>query len=281
MAVDNDIPGVEVFGRGRGSFTLPAGYVDKEGALHDTVCLREMTGVEEDILDDDMLTATERMSRVLSACIESVGEIDDEGLIRRIVRGKLSGAEGLPITCTDRLALMFFLRIVTLGQVYHLTEPQRKCPFCEHMQPTLHIDLNTIEIPKVENPDRRRVKIRLPRSGQEVVLRVLDGSDEAAVAHLTASTKDVRSLALVARVDSIDGEPIDNSKASLSKIKALPKLDRQRIFKIYNRIEGSIDTSIEMTCKNPACKKDFSSEIDMGQLFSVPQEEDSEELEWL
>ena len=281
MGVDNDIPGVEVFGRGRGTFTLPAGFVDAEGQLHDSVCVREMTGVEEDILDDDMLTASERMSRVLSLCIESIGDVRDEKLIGRIVRGRTSQDEGLPITCTDRLALMFFLRIVTLGKVYHLTEEQRKCPFCDQMLPTMHIDLGAIEIPKVENPSRRRVRVKLPRSGKTAILRVLNGSDEEAVSRLTTSTKDIRSLALVARVDSLDDEKIDNSKASLSKIKALPKLDRQRIFKVYNRIEGSIDTSIEMTCKNPACAKDFTSEIDMGQLFTVPQEEDSEELEWL
>ena len=63
-----DIPGVEIFGKGRGNYTLPCGYVDPTGTVHNDIYLREMTGTEDDILDDNDLVVNERISRVLTAC---------------------------------------------------------------------------------------------------------------------------------------------------------------------------------------------------------------------
>ena len=45
MAAQNNIPDLQVFGKGRGDFKLPYGYVDGEGRVFNRVYLREMTGV--------------------------------------------------------------------------------------------------------------------------------------------------------------------------------------------------------------------------------------------
>ena len=63
MSINNDIPGVEIFGKGRMEFELPCGYVDAAGTVHNTIILKEMTGIEEDIMDDDKVSVTTRITR--------------------------------------------------------------------------------------------------------------------------------------------------------------------------------------------------------------------------
>jgi len=65
----NNIPDLEVFGRGRGDFQLPYGYIDGAGRVFNRVYLREMTGVEDDIMGDNDLNVSERMTGVITNCI--------------------------------------------------------------------------------------------------------------------------------------------------------------------------------------------------------------------
>ena len=48
MAGITDVQGVEVFGKGRGSFRLPCGYVDPSGKAHRTIVMREVSGDDSD-----------------------------------------------------------------------------------------------------------------------------------------------------------------------------------------------------------------------------------------
>ena len=117
MAGLADIPGVEIHGKGAREFTLPVGYVDIAGKVHDTIVLHEMTGVEDDMLGNDDLSIGERVSNVLSSCIDKLGDLEDKEMIRRAVSDDLEG-KGYPITEQDRIAAMIFLRRVTIGDLY-------------------------------------------------------------------------------------------------------------------------------------------------------------------
>jgi hypothetical protein len=51
VASHNNIPDLQIFGKGRGDFRLPSGYVDKDGRVFNHIYLKEMTGVEDDIME--------------------------------------------------------------------------------------------------------------------------------------------------------------------------------------------------------------------------------------
>jgi hypothetical protein len=194
---------VEVFGKGRGEYTLPCGYVDAEGKVHRKVILREMSGEEEDLMDDDEVSVSERHSRILAACCEKLGTVDDKKIIGSAISDTLE--RGLPITSSDRIAMLLYLRRCSVGEVYKFS---RRCPRCGYMNKGKILDLRTIEITYVdeERAAKRRVEVELPRSGKKVILRVLSAATEVPVVDLRPNQKDLRSVAILARIDTLDGE---------------------------------------------------------------------------
>lgn len=290
MPIDHNIPGVEVYGKGMGEYTLPGGYIqyvdgDPENVIvHKQVIMREMTGEEEDIMDEDALTTTERISQILAMCIEKLGTITDKKLIYRAVRAELNEGEGLPLSNQDRMAAMLFLRRVSNGDRYHLTKHQRICPYCKHVQIPKHMDLHTmIKITPAKHPTKRQVRFSL-ESGAIAIIRVIDAKGEATLVKLKPTTRALRSLAILPRLVSVDGKELpEDPVEGLKIVKALPVRDREKIRKVYKMIEGNVDTDLEMTCENAACAMPFVKTLDIGQVFFSPPEDkiEEDELEWV
>jgi len=287
VSADHDIPGVVAYGKGRGEYTLPCGYVDGAGKVHNTIILRETTGAEEDILDDDQLSTTERITRVLSGCCERLGEITDKGLIQRAIGDRLEKDEGLPCSQADRMAMMLFLRRTTNGDRYHLPEAQRTCPHCKGKNNPMHVDLDKdIEIKHAKDPTKRRVQFKLPRKGLLAVMRVLSASGEESLTKLMRGNnrKNLRTLAILARLESIGDTNLraDDFK-SVDLVKRLSSVDRNYIREVYNKVEGAIDTELEISCEKVACGLEWKTEIDIGQVFFSPQavEITEADLEWI
>lgn len=286
MGADHDIPGVIAFGKGRGDYQLPCGYVDAEGKVHNTVIIRETTGHEEDILDDDQLSTTERITRVLSSCCEKLGDITDKGLISRAVGDKLGESEGVALSQADRMAMMLFLRRTTNGDRYNLPDTQRVCPYCKGKNNPMHVDLHTdITIKYAKDPSKRRVRFTLPRRGEKAVLRVLSARGEEKLTKLMRgkNKKDLRSLAILARLEKIGDVTLREDFKSVDTVRKLSSVDRNFIREVYNKIEGAIDTELEMTCEKIACGREWKTEIDIGQVFFSPQDVKITEadLEWI
>ena len=286
MSADHDIAGVVAYGKGRGDYQLPCGYVDAEGTVHNIVILRELTGVEEDILDDDNLTTSTRITDILSQCCKKLGAIEDPGLIRRAIGDTLKDGEGLPVSQADRMALMLFLRRTTNGDRYKLPESQRICPYCQHKNIDKHIDLHTLEVTYSKNPAKRRVRFDLPGRGEKAILRVLSAGGEEALSKLMRgqSKKGLRSLAILARLEQVGETKLSyDDRKSLEFVKALSQPDRARIRDVYNKVEGAIDTELEMTCEKLSCSRDWKTDIDIGQVFFLPQAAKITEadLEWI
>ena len=276
MTVDHDVPGLEVFGHSRESFKMPCGYVDVSGVVHNEIILREMTGEEEDMMDDDNLVVTERITGILASCCLKIGNVEDADTIRDIISGEIK--DGLPFTGADRLAMLLFLRRVSVGDTYKF---EQKCPHCDALNKNRAVRLDELEIKYVARPDKRKVKVTLPRSKKEVVLKVLTGVDEVKITQLKAE-KDIRSLAMIARIESINGEAlVRNPRANLPILKQLPLIDRQYLRRVYDMMEGSVDTDIEVRCSK--CQKDFVFELDLGQVFFSPQVESvlPDTVEWM
>ena len=273
-----DIPGVEIHGKGVRDFLLPVGYVDGEGTVHDTIILREMTGVEDDMLGNDDLPIGERVSNVLSACAVKLGNIEDPDTIRKAVSDELD--VGLPITEQDRIAAMIFLRRVSIGDLYKF---ERRCPRCSTLAENRAADLRTLKIEKCEHPQKRRVKVKLPRSKQDAVVKVLTAKDSISIGRLRPTQKDLKSLALVARIETIDSQPLGPPRVALEKIKTLPQRDRNYIRQVYNAMEAFVETEIDVECRNPLCQAQWKFPLDVGQGFFLDLEGklSGEDLNWL
>ncbi len=298
-----DVPGVEVFGKGRGVYDLPCGYVDGEGKTHRTVELRELTGTEEDMMDDDEVPTTQRTSNVLAACCTRIGDVTDPATIEAAIGDTLK--VGKPLTSTDRIAMLIFLRRVSVGDVYKF---ERRCPRCGHVNKNKTLDLRTIEITRVpeERVAKRRVEVKLPRSGRKAIVCVLTGGAESKITGLRLNQKDLRSMAILARLESLEVDQaapegvsdaehaksgkttrmqlMDDPQTSLVAVKALPKADRNYLREVYNAMEADVDTSVEVSCDGRLCNAEFEFPLDLGQTFfsnAGAEPVSAEGLNWL
>lgn len=287
MSINNDIPDLDVFGKGRGDFRLPCGYVDPKGKVFNHVYLREMTGVEDDILDDDELNVSERMTKVITNCIEKISSgsteqpntIEDKAIIGAAVGDTLKA--GMPFSIPDRMATLLFIRRLSVGDVYKF---DRKCPECGKASKNKQVDLSTLKIIYCKDASKRRVKVTLPRSKKVAVLKVLSASGERRVAEMRPTQKDVKTAAILARLDSIDDKPLSgDDKKDMDLVKSLPVVDRRVLISTFNVMEGSIETEIEVKCNSAACGAEFSFDLDLGQVFFSNQgrEVTAEDLNWL
>lgn len=277
-----DVPGVEVFGKGRGEYELPCGFVDENGKVFKKAILREMTGAEEDMMDDDSIPRHVRTTNVLTECIDQLGNLTDKAKIRDVVADEVKLGKG--ITSTDRIALMVFLRRTSLGDIYKF---ERRCP-CprQHLCKNRSLDLRTIDIKPVpeDRVGKRRVEVTLPRSSKKVILRVMTAKSEAPLVALRPTSKDLRSVAITARVESIDGQVLDDPRVAIDMVKALTQADREYIRSVYDKMEADVDTSVEVQCDHPMCAAEFSFPLELGQSFFSNGEEDGateKELRWL
>ena len=280
MAGLTDIPGVEIHGKGQKDFVLPVGHIDSQGKVHDTIILREMTGVEDDMFGNDELPFGERVSAVLSACTVKLGDITDQEIIRQAISDDLK--MGLPVTEQDRVAALIYLRRTTLGDTYRFS---RTCPRagCKTEARNRTLDLRSLEIKKVAEPTKRRVKVKLPSSKQEAVIKVLTAKGAIEIGRLRFTDKDLKSAALLVRLESLNGKPITDMRAGLDLIKALPQADRNFMRQVTQAMEASVDTDVEVVCSNPICGGTWKFPLDVGQGFflDLDGEVNTQTLTWL
>lgn len=293
MADHNNIPDLQVFGKGRGDFKLPTGYVDKTGRVFNRIYLREMTGIEDDIMDDDELNLSERMTRVIANCTEKLttgdsgpdGQqptaITDKSEIMAAVSDNLEDG-GLPFTIPDRMACLLFIRRLSSGDRYQLDG--RICPSCNKSLKNKHIMLSSLQINYCADPTKRKVRVKLPRSGQVAVLKMLTAANERKITEVRPNLRDVKSLAILSRLESIGEVQVSGDpEKDLDIVRQLPKLDRSMLIQTFNLMEGSIETDITVRCTNPSCGVEFTFDLDLGQVFfSSPEMEVSlDGLDWV
>lgn len=226
----------------QGIVDLPCGYLDESDVLHTEVELKELTGEEEDLLFSKTIPNHKKMSALIGRCIKRIGTITDRGRIAMLSSQLLIG---------DRVFLMFALRRLSMGDQY----PFRvNCPECG-MVNNFTIDLGSLEIQKMEDPAKRVFSVKL-KSGSEVTFRLLNGTDEEALA---SYRKDDRlSFALQRRIEMLNGKP-----PSLKDVKSMSMRDRDELRAIMDGHDGGIDTTLEMTCSY--CAAEFEDDVDPSQ----------------
>lgn len=291
MAAHNNIPDLEVFGRGRGDFKLPYGYVDGEGRVFNHVYLREMTGVEDDIMGDDDLNVSERMTGIIANCIEkltsnaSEGQttITDRDEIFNIVADNLPEGKGHPLTIPDRMACLLFIRQLSLGNSYNLDG--RRCPACNQPMKNKNIDLRSLKVNYCKAPGKRQARVALKKSGGTAVLQVLCAKGERRIAEAGPTQKNANSYSILGRLVSINDKKLTgDDETDLATVQALPRKDRTTLLHAINLMEEGIETEIETRCKKAGCQAEFKFDLDLGQVFfSNPEEADLtvETLDWV
>lgn len=276
----------DLFGIGGSDYKLPAGAVI-DGVVYDHVYVREMTGNEEDILADTNLEVLERMERISTACVtklvserDPTKQITDSDVIRQVVSGTLPIERGHSLTSADRIAIMLFIRRSTVGDLYKY---EVACQHCGFVNRNMALELDKIEISHNPHPERRRVKVTLPKSKIGAVVKILDGAGEKKASMIRPDDGDYGSLAILTRLESLGDYAMSSLpiKEQLMLVKRMPRLDREYLRQVYSKIEGAVDTDVELSCRK--CGRDFSFPLDLGQVFSSTLEDkvSDSDLEWL
>lgn len=226
------------------AFELPCGYLDSDGNLHTHVELRGMTGDEEEVLAAKNMPVMKKLNRILSACTSAIGDIRDAKRIESIIPDLTQG---------DRVFMLFAIRRVSLGDEFPFATV---CPSCEQ-ESRQEVHLSDMEIKKMPDPKIRTYKVTLDRTKHEAVLKVLTGRGEEAISRAAVAGKDVISVAILARMESIAGRPV-----SVSDLKSLPLADRNQLRDAWQDHEGGVETAVQIQCTN--CDHEYEAEIDMA-----------------
>ena len=240
---------------------LTCGWLDERNQLHQTFVVKEMTGVEEDLLAGKG-PVLPRLNRVITNCLESIGEATEKGVISRAVDG---------LTATDRMLLLVAIRRASLGDDY---DTKIKCPACSK-ESSITISLADLETRRVVDPMKRRITTTLS-TGLVVQWHIMVGQDEDWLQNLRKrpqTDNDLLTLALLSRVDAV-GETVLNRVTSLPSamalLKGLRSRERNELRNLFVETEGFIDTNVEYSC--PACAADFRGDLDVAQPgFFFPQ----------
>lgn len=252
-----NIAGLEAPKSSQGVFELPCGYLGPDGTLHTEIAVRELTGAEEDLLATKQITPFKKYNELLVRCTQRLGTITD--------RGQLSSAMmSLPVG--DRLFLLLAIRRVSLGDEYSFTEP---CPNTECKSVERYtVLLSDLDIKKMPDPKKRIHDVNLP-SGATARFRISTGADEERALMLETTKKkrgeeeDLLSKGILMRLELLDGLPPE-----LQAVKNMKWRDRVALREEWNRVEGGVDTEIDMVC--PTCGYEFKREIELSANFFFP-----------
>lgn len=228
--------------------------------LNDTIerdfVVQEMTGVEEDLLagKGDLMA---RLNQVILNCLVSLGGVNDKRELGGLIR---------TMTAVDRMILLIAIRRSSLGDMYRV---KYSCPSCSTVN-NASIDLSGLEVtPAASESNEHTLNLD---SGREIKWHTMTGQDEE---WLQAQQKrqektgraDIMTLAMLTRVDEIDGEKIDRKgglRDAMSSLKALRLSERNQLREAFKASEGAIDTEIEYECAS--CGHQFEADLDVGQV---------------
>jgi len=218
------------------TFTLPSGI---------EIDLVEMTGVEEDLLTNRRLMKNgEAINQVLLNCTKRLGENPEPKM--KDILDLLSG---------DRLFALVRLRGISLGAEVDL---ELACPNPGCGEATCAtLDLNELEV--TPYGEEREFEFTLPGSGKMLKFGYLDGHKEKRLAALKEPTL---TAAMMIRLVEIDGQP--PSKKTLNE---MTMGDRSALRKEMLRVDGGIDTQVDVSCDACGARIRTRLEAEPGFLF--------------
>ena len=220
------------------TFELPSGT---EAAL------REMTGVEEELLTNPRLVRSgDAVNQVLRNCLIRLGD-----------KTEVSEKDVLDLLSGDRLFLLVKLREISLGEEVELALACSQ-PSCRASNP-ISIDLRTMEVSKY--PAEREFTVDLPSSNLRVRFVHLDGHREKRLAALKEPT--ITSGMLI-RILDVGGKP-----PTKKLVAELTSRDRAALRKAMTAADGGPDTAIAVDCE--ACGAPIRTRLEGEPGFFFPE----------
>lgn len=226
-------------------FELPTGYLDENNQNHRSVIVREITGVEEDIMASRKMPIHMRMNKLIENCVLSIGSFKQSMMgWDRVIKS---------LTASDRLFLILKIRTVSLGALFSF---KTQCESCEkYSQQTVSLD--DFVVSGIPNPMMRVWKGTLPRSGWTYTAKVQTGFDEDTLAK-NKDESNLMTLAMMARLVELNGK----QPVQMSDLKSMSLADRQYLREDFEKHEGDIDNEIDIAC--PHCGHEFKGSVEIA-----------------
>lgn len=232
---------------------LPNGLLD--GAdLFNYAEIDELRGKQQNYLADKELVLGNigHVPKILCDMVKSLQT--KEGMAWK---GKIEDAiQKLP--SGDLETILIKVRENTYGGRFYF---EATCTHCGTKQKNLRLDLDKLELDVMPAEELIKSKtVELPKSKKEVELKPLYMKDLFEVLKITTTKHDelVTSLLSVSIKRLGDKAPV--TKNDVDDLPATDLMHLQEEVKNI-KLEGSIDTDIDVTCSNKDCKKDFKMKL--------------------
>jgi len=228
--------------------TLPGG-IFWEGELRRDATLRQVTGADEDFLNEACrsMSPAARTTALLARCLRSLGPCAP--VTSQAVRSLAAG---------DREALLLHLRRLTLGDqiTCALTCPRADC--AERMD--LEIAVSDLLLEPYPSWDaRHEVLLDGTDQSSRVRFRLANGADQEAVAALARQDEDAAAALLLDRcIEGVAGEAEPAAKM-------LAPTDRETLSRLMAELDPQAEVRLELTC--PACGVRFTALLDTASYF--------------
>lgn len=239
---------------------LLAGYLDKNGILHDTFSFREMDGKDEEAINKaDVRNNGAKLANVLcERCVIAIGSLekkDHRSEWGQIIRSMLGG---------DIDYMVFKIRELSKGSDVEFTH---KCPNCGQKLTTI---MDTSEFNIKSFNGMREVPFELPRGYKDHkgvvhktgVLRLATGLDREVITPIIRKNFSTATTMLLTRCMTFS----DGMTATQQNVSSMVLRDRKVLEDILRENAFGVDTTIEgLICDN--CGQDISGEIGQSDFF--------------
>lgn len=162
----------------------------------------------------------------------------------------------------DRYAIMVNIRRITYPGPYMFDV---SCPVCE-TNGHFKVDLNSLEIKKLNDRPIKELKFTFPRSKYEITYHLPTGKEEREILKLRKNhPNDLLSLSLMCNIDKVEGMPIK----TLEWFKNLDAYDVIAFKDELEEVNCGIETGIDLCCDS--CGSDFETELPITANFFLPK----------
>lgn len=235
-------------------FNLLAGYIDKEGNLHTTFTLREMTGRDEEAISksDVKQNGAKLIATLLERCVLSIGTLTRKSVggeeWKEVIKGLLVG---------DQDYMLIKLRELSMGGEIEVTHT---CPHCKESLKTL---LDVSELDTVPFGGQRIVPFSLPKGFRDKkgvlhkdgTLRLPTGQDREILTPIARKNVAQASTLMLTRLCKFE----DGLYVTEDVMRDLTVRDREYLQKVLQENLFGINLEIDVTCTN--CGEDFKGNL--------------------
>ena len=238
---------------------LLAGYVDKDGVLHDTFTYREMTGKDEEAISKaDVRSNGAKMVNVLvERCVVQIGTLTKKECGTRwgtIIREMLGG---------DLDYMAFKIRELSKGKEVRF---EHKCPNCGQKLTTI---VNTDEFAIKPYMGQSAIDFSLVRGykdgrgelHKDGVIRLPNGFDREIVTPLFKKNMSTAMTMMLTRLIAFN----DGALVTQALVNEMTLRDREVLEEIIKDNTFGIDTNVEIVCTS--CGQDISGEVGQSNFL--------------